>query len=134
MSGNAILVECFLQNLEVIDELILMLRSPFNLTEWESSGIDRIDDLSVYCSCGTLLNLGYKDKSKSSLAHCNSSPLPTKKAPSIIPIVSPDIFIFYKFKKQSTCRGFGVLGFWGDRKSTRLNSSHLGRSRMPSSA
>ena len=30
--------------------------------------------------------------------------------------------------------GFGVLGFWGDRKSTRLNSSHFLLSRMPSSA
>ena len=29
---------------------------------------------------------------------------------------------------------FGVLGFWGDRKSTRLNSSHSQQSRMPSSA
>ena len=33
-------------------------------------------------------------------------------------------------------RGFlyFVIGYWGDRKSTRLNSSHLWLSRMPSSA
>ena len=28
----------------------------------------------------------------------------------------------------------GYLGFLGDRKSTRLNSSHIQKSRMPSSA
>jgi hypothetical protein len=42
-----------------------------------------------------------------------------------------DEYIFLNVKD------FGVLGFWGDRKSTRLNSSHhvvCGRSRMPSSA
>ena len=30
--------------------------------------------------------------------------------------------------------GEGILGLEGDRKSTRLNSSHMPKSRMPSSA
>ena len=32
------------------------------------------------------------------------------------------------------CQGDIYLGIFGDRKSTRLNSSHSGQSRMPSSA
>ena len=31
-------------------------------------------------------------------------------------------------------RGLGVRYLWEDRKSTRLNSSHIQKSRMPSSA
>ena len=39
----------------------------------------------------------------------------------------------FKFKEFCAIQN-GVLGFWGDRKSTRLNSSHCLVSRMPSSA
>ena len=46
---------------------------------------------------------------------------------------------FYKGKKLQMVIGFGPGGgydLWGrtDRKSTRLNSSHVSESRMPSSA
>ena len=35
---------------------------------------------------------------------------------------------------QQTAQGLASLGRGGDRKSTRLNSSHVSESRMPSSA
>ena len=34
------------------------------------------------------------------------------------------INLFAYFQKELEFHPYGVLGFWGDRKSTRLNSSH----------
>ena len=43
--------------------------------------------------------------------------------------------LFRDIKKRETNRLVGgKMGKWVDRKSTRLNSSHSGESRMPSSA
>ena len=39
-----------------------------------------------------------------------------------------------KFKGYPRIADITLADFWGDRKSTRLNSSHITRSRMPSSA
>ena len=39
-----------------------------------------------------------------------------------------------RWELPANIAGLRVLPLWGDRKSTRLNSSHYSRSRMPSSA
>ena len=53
-----------------------------------------------------------------------------------IPAVSPIIWVVVMLVLATAMnlRGVNIAGASIDRKSTRLNSSHLGRSRMPSSA
>ena len=50
-----------------------------------------------------------------------------------------NVYTIFFFKSSSLLVSFGFLAFlavllWADRKSTRLNSSHIQKSRMPSSA
>ena len=54
-------------------------------------------------------------------------------ASMLVPIVA--VFVFFAWTRTHPSDvAVGVVGVLGDRKSTRLNSSHLRRSRMPSSA
>ena len=45
-----------------------------------------------------------------------------------------DMVLFYVLFEGGLIPMFLIIGVWGDRKSTRLNSSHTDISRMPSSA
>ena len=58
MSLDAILVKSILEDLVVLNILVLVLGLPSNLAELESSWIKGIQNSTVNCSGGTLLNFG----------------------------------------------------------------------------
>ncbi len=59
ISGNSILLEGVLQYLIVITEFVVMLGLPVNLGHVYTSWEDRINNLAINSSSGTLLNLLY---------------------------------------------------------------------------
>jgi hypothetical protein len=111
---DTVLIKCILKNFVVLNELVVELCHPFHLCQIEGSWINRVHNLAVDGSCCALLNLrqlkllqtkiwvrthnqSYALTSNSSFIHSRMMPFETKKAPSIIPIESPDIF-FINFK------------------------------------
>ena len=48
MSGDAILIEGLLEDFIVVNKLVLVLGSPVYLADWESSWIDRVNNLAIY--------------------------------------------------------------------------------------
>ena len=57
MSLDSIFVKSILKNLIVLDEFIVKLGAPLDLTEVESSRENSIHDLAINSSSGALLNL-----------------------------------------------------------------------------
>jgi hypothetical protein len=104
VSFDSVLQESSVEDLVVLDELVVKLSTPLDFGKAEGAWVNGINNLTVDSSGGTLFYFGKLElfikveyrfiilTSSSSLTQSRMTPLLTKNAPSIIPIVSPDIF------------------------------------------
>lgn len=56
---NAVLLECLLQHLVVLNKFVLMLSSPFDFGDSEATWVNGVDDLTINGASSGLLYFGH---------------------------------------------------------------------------
>ena len=65
---DTVAVECLLQHLVVLHELVLVFGSPLDTAEWEGTRVERVQHGAVNRTCRALLNLSELQLYKNALA------------------------------------------------------------------